>query len=283
MQYASNNNGERIEATPNAKAVCPACGSDVIAKCGAIKVWHWAHVTADCDPWYEGMTEWHIEWQSQFPAEYREVVIRNGDEVHRADIALPDGTIIEFQHSAISVDEIKRREAFYGEKMIWVFDASEPMRKGRFSLRQKGKYHTFRWKHPKLSIASTSRRKILDFGTDGLMDVRKMGQSTPCGGWGYMIDAVRFVDCPTDTVYQSELPSGAHVESWKVIYKAALLSAITSDADFAAWDMVRKLKSSGAPFKVAVEFIFQLKHESGLVMHFDIVDMLRRNGYDVGG
>jgi len=36
---------QRIEATPNALGVCPCCGTEMIAKCGNRKVWHWAHKT----------------------------------------------------------------------------------------------------------------------------------------------------------------------------------------------------------------------------------------------
>ena len=46
---------------------------------------------------------------------------KNTNEKHIADCVLANGTIIEVQHSPIKVDEIKSREAFYGN-MIWVPD-----------------------------------------------------------------------------------------------------------------------------------------------------------------
>ena len=36
-------NGDKAEATKGAKGFCPSCGSELIAKCGEVKVNHWAH------------------------------------------------------------------------------------------------------------------------------------------------------------------------------------------------------------------------------------------------
>jgi len=43
-------NDKRIEATKGAKGVCPCCGSELVAKCGEIKVHHWSH-KKKCDDW----------------------------------------------------------------------------------------------------------------------------------------------------------------------------------------------------------------------------------------
>ena len=49
MIWAIKDNQKR-EATPNTEAICPVCNSEVISKCGDIKVWHWAHKNNnDCD------------------------------------------------------------------------------------------------------------------------------------------------------------------------------------------------------------------------------------------
>jgi len=112
---------EKISPRPGMRALCPSCGGDVLAKCGSIKAWHWSHVAADCDPWSEPETEWHLNWKRRFPPECREVVIGN----HRADVRTKNGIVIEFQHSSISVEEIRDREAFYGERMMWVIDGAK--------------------------------------------------------------------------------------------------------------------------------------------------------------
>lgn len=111
-------NGEKILASPGARAKCPCCGDDVIAKCGEIVSWHWSHKQQDCDSWHEPESQWHINWKKQFPQEWQEVTI----DIHRADISTPHG-IIEFQNSPLSAEEIRTREEFYG-RMIWVVNAS---------------------------------------------------------------------------------------------------------------------------------------------------------------
>ena len=59
---------ERIKAAPKKEAICPTCLKEVIAKCGRIKVWHWAHKSKlDCDSFSEPETEWHINWKNNFP------------------------------------------------------------------------------------------------------------------------------------------------------------------------------------------------------------------------
>lgn len=109
--------GSRQLATPRAVGACPTCGAKLLAKCGRVYAWHWAHEARDCDPWAEPEGKWHRGWKQLFPAEWREVVIGP----HRADLRVPGG-VIELQHSAISADEIETRERFYG-RMVWVVDA----------------------------------------------------------------------------------------------------------------------------------------------------------------
>ena len=122
MKYAVSN-GQRIEATPKAVGKCPCCGADLIARCGDLKVWHWAHKGRRvCDHWWESETEWHRAWKDTFPKEWQEVVQYAEDgEKHIADIKTPDGFVIEFQHSSIKAEEKLAREQFY-KNMVWVVD-----------------------------------------------------------------------------------------------------------------------------------------------------------------
>jgi len=70
--------GQKVEATPRAKGLCSSCGSELIAKCGPIKVDHWTHKgKRSCDPWWENETEWHRAWKGQFPIDWQEVVHRS--------------------------------------------------------------------------------------------------------------------------------------------------------------------------------------------------------------
>ena len=100
--------------------MCTGCEQEVVAKCGLIVCWHWAHRADDCDLWYEPMSAWHRAWQNRFPREQTEVVMRRDGEHHRADIVLGHGGVLELQASAISVEDIARREKFY-KHMAWLF------------------------------------------------------------------------------------------------------------------------------------------------------------------
>lgn len=171
-------NGARVSAVPGANAACPSCGGDLVPKCGRIVAWHWAHKAKDCDAWSEGESAWHLGWKMLAPHERCEVV--RGP--HRADIVGLGGGVVELQHSAISVDEILERERFYG-KMVWLFDASE-FRKN-LSLRARGDFISFRWRWPRKSLLAVTKPLFFDFGDGHLLEVRKLGEYVPLGGWGY--------------------------------------------------------------------------------------------------
>lgn len=118
--------GERREPQPGLTGECPGCGEPVTAKCGTLRVWHWAHKgRLTCDPWWEPETEWHRRWKNLFPVSWQEKVLRSEatGELHIADIQTPNGLVMEFQHSAIDPVERKSREDFYGH-MLWVVDCT---------------------------------------------------------------------------------------------------------------------------------------------------------------
>jgi hypothetical protein len=124
MQHALVN-GEKTEAQPSLRGVCRICGGVTIAKCGQHMVWHWAHKSrAVCDRWWESETEWHRHWKDQFPKEWQEIICHDiTGEKHIADIKTPHGTAVEFQHSPLDPEEMRSREAFYGD-MIWVVNGT---------------------------------------------------------------------------------------------------------------------------------------------------------------
>lgn len=125
MRYALNNKGERIEVMYSGqREQCPLCNSVVFGKKGEVKKKHWAHYkTKDCDTWFDPLTEWHLDWQNFFPIENREIVITKNGKMHRADIQLNNGMIIEVQNSPMPSKSILEREKFYGRKnMIWILN-----------------------------------------------------------------------------------------------------------------------------------------------------------------
>jgi competence protein CoiA len=121
MLYAICDDTKR-RATPKTRGICPYCRTGVIAKCGSRYIWHWAHVSkVSCDPWREGETDWHRHWKSYFPTNCIEVSQHNPEtnERHVADVRTLNGTVIEFQNSPLTLDQILSRETFYG-KMFWI-------------------------------------------------------------------------------------------------------------------------------------------------------------------
>ncbi|MEQ8359310.1 MAG: competence protein CoiA family protein [Cytophagales bacterium] len=129
MRYALNCDREKIEVNNSKEeAICPTCGKVVYGRKGKIVSPYWTHSNIfDCDMWSEPITQWHLDWQNQFPKEYQEVTMIDYEtgEKHRADIRLPNGTVIEIQNSPIGIDEIESREKFYGkENMIWVLNGA---------------------------------------------------------------------------------------------------------------------------------------------------------------
>lgn len=124
---------ERIsieDAVPGDTYLCPVCGSPVMVKAANsdnIRA-HFAHKrNSPClDDWKHDMSAWHFEWQSKFPIDSREVVVEKDGVFHRADVLIDD-TVIEFQHSPISSEEIEARNSFYkscGYRVVWLFDVA---------------------------------------------------------------------------------------------------------------------------------------------------------------
>ena len=156
MQIAINSNKDRIHIKnyKGEKVFCPVCGGELIVKMGDVNIHHFAHKTkTDCDEWNE-MSEWHIEWQENFPKSSREIVIEN----HRADVRLKN-LIIEFQKSPISRYELFERIFFYTEysSLYFVFDVREVYEKGRIYKYWKWD-NWYCWDWPSKSIVPTLKR-----------------------------------------------------------------------------------------------------------------------------
>lgn len=134
MFIALDSNMERVSienAIADEQYFCPICGKPLTiraTKSTVVKT-HFAHKRGMLcyDDWTNDMSEWHLSWQKSFPEQYREVVIEKDGNKHRADICI-NNTVIEFQHSPITGEEIAKRNDFYlscGYDVVWVFDASD--------------------------------------------------------------------------------------------------------------------------------------------------------------
>ena len=116
-------NDDRTEPFPKLVGACPHCGGQVIAKCGQIKIHHWAHkggLKRDCK--WEQETQWHRDWKNKFPDDWQEYSQRDeNNELHIADVFTPDGLALEFQHSPIDRREVEARTKFY-KNICWIVD-----------------------------------------------------------------------------------------------------------------------------------------------------------------
>lgn len=122
MKFA-NVNGERVEPAKKLRGECPFCGSEVVAKCGNVRIHHWAHKSnKHCDHWWETEKEWHRNWKNLFPSDWQEIGRRDENgELHKADVLTPHGLALEFQHSAIPREEVEIRTRFH-KNICWVVD-----------------------------------------------------------------------------------------------------------------------------------------------------------------
>jgi len=161
MQYAVTKLGPKTEAAKGLAASCGICGAPVIAKCGRIKIHHWAHLAEkDCDPWSEPETEWHRAWKRYFPEDCVEVTVGE----HRADIR-KDGLVVELQNSSLSVEKIEARERFYGN-MVWIVNA-ESFAERLFLLKVMDPSNglvSFKWKHMRPRWRFAKKPVYLDLG-----------------------------------------------------------------------------------------------------------------------
>lgn len=181
----ADSNGERVKATPKSGALCPCCKTPVIAKCGEIKAWHWAHESADCDPWYEPESEWHIGWKSKFPPEWQEVVMG----AHRADIKTPTH-VVELQNSSISSEDISAREQHYGN-MVWLINGREFI--SHFGFTDKKTHFSFRWYHPRWSWSVSQKPLYIEFNVDRIFRVNKLYWGGNVAGWGDFVTEDTFL------------------------------------------------------------------------------------------
>ena len=147
-------NGARVEPEKGcAGAICPICKQPVVARCGDIRLPHWAHKSViDCDPWKENETQWHRDWKDLF-GDMQEKVHENGGVRHLADVKTLDGTIVEFRHSAINDEGKRTRAHFFGKWMLWVVDCvNRPKAVARF---RDNKYTLLREHIPGRQVFST--------------------------------------------------------------------------------------------------------------------------------
>lgn len=144
MLVAQRQSGERVEAARGLAAngyTCPLCGGAVILKRGRVKVAHFAHAPGAICDWARESLHHHLA-KRVFADRFRalgytvELEEPHPEVSRRVDVAVtvPTGerVAVEVQDSAISVEEMKRRNhadrrrGFYGT--VWVFTSSRAAR-----------------------------------------------------------------------------------------------------------------------------------------------------------
>lgn len=170
MLTAYDENGIQVDifdADKKNKYFCIGCGKSMIPRQGSIRAHHFAHMKdANCPYDADGMTDWHREWQHLFGKGNYEIpteldysltafkshigtssigdLLGAGTYKKIADVLIND-TVIEFQHSSISSDEVWERIAVHGHfdrRIIWVVD----YRDRSDNIVEKNVGH-FQWKH----------------------------------------------------------------------------------------------------------------------------------------
>lgn len=208
--------GEKVEATPKTKGICPSCDQEVFSKCGEINMWHWSHHKDEsCDSWFEPETEWHKNWKLIFGKDNCEISIKKDGIKHIADIYTKQEIVIELQNSNIQKPVIRSRETFYGERMIWIingkhfknnfsvhtlsrldededyFRRNSPFAK-QFGITSSSQNDiNFSWSRPRRSWQGVQCHIFIDFGDENLFKI-KDGMGTKYGT-GIHVTKERFI------------------------------------------------------------------------------------------
>ena len=166
MMFAYVNDQKQL-ASPDQRGQCPACRSDLLAKCGSIRTWHWAHIAdTDCDPWAESESEWHLGWKKHVSPDRAEVVITRNETTHRADIIAANGVVLELQASSLAPQAILEREFFY-KHMVWLYRVTWT---DRLHYGKKG----FWWKHGSIAQTLITKPLFWEFEDEGIIQHVKL-------------------------------------------------------------------------------------------------------------
>ena len=89
MFVALNKDKRRVHissALDNEKYYCPICGEELRTRQGTTNAHHFAHKNnSNClerDGWHYDMSDWHYDWQNQFPVDNQEIVFTKNNKTH---------------------------------------------------------------------------------------------------------------------------------------------------------------------------------------------------------
>jgi competence CoiA-like predicted nuclease len=113
----------------NYQYLCCGNGHELICANGPKNKPHFRHKNPN-DVGGRPMSDWHSEWQSQFPITEIEFNKISDQQIksRRTDALLNDTTVLEFQHSLISRDDVNNRNNDYklhNKNVIWIIDGNK--------------------------------------------------------------------------------------------------------------------------------------------------------------
>lgn len=170
MFVAKDLDGNRIKVEDAVKEVqyfCPTCNAKVEFHNGSIRQHHFKHwKKLKClDNWDHDMSEWHLEWQNHFPVDNQEIIVKDDEEIHRADV-ICGKTVVEFQHSKMSPEEFQERNAFYtkhGYKIVWLFDLTEEIKNQKIEKTKKAGNYIWKYSFTTFSGFNAGNKDITVF------------------------------------------------------------------------------------------------------------------------
>jgi predicted RNA-binding Zn-ribbon protein involved in translation (DUF1610 family) len=128
MFYAMIDGAPALALKTGNRAACPGCSGEVIAKCGAVVMNHWAHKTDDCG--FESSE--HLTLKLLFAYPSGGVEVHNAKINRRADVVV-GRSVFEIQRSKIDPQEAAARDVDWegeGYCVYWVivdgFDVTVP-------------------------------------------------------------------------------------------------------------------------------------------------------------
>ena len=104
-------------------------GHELICVDGKKNISHFRHKNSN-DVGGNYMTEWHIEWQGNFPVTEIEFKKKGDKQIksRRTDVLLSETHVLEFQHSFMTKEEVNERTNDYhihNKIIIWVIDGNK--------------------------------------------------------------------------------------------------------------------------------------------------------------
>lgn len=157
---------DRRKAAPGLRGSCSDCGETLVARCGEINIWHWAHEAGASMCVGSGQeSAWHAAWKL-WAANTIGAATEVPDGRHRADIVTLDGRVIELQSGYLDARAIAAREEQYGDRLTWIYRIVP----GRWDRLWNVGEGWFRWNRPALSM-TRHERPVAWHHRDRLYDV----------------------------------------------------------------------------------------------------------------